>query len=220
MSFQLLNADGYIFDFNGTLFWDSRENREAWSIIFSKYRGTALSDEEFATLNGRTDEETVLYLAPDESEMKRIEIAAEKEMIYKELCLSRKISLSPGAEKILSSLKAKGKKLAIASSAPWINMEWYIPEYGLERFFERENIIAGRTDIPSKPDPAIFLLAMKQIGTNPDNTIVFEDSASGVKAALSSGVKLVYRIKEKGLESIDDSKVIEIQSFEDIKEGR
>ena len=220
MSFQLPNAEAYIFDFNGTLFWDSKENREAWTDTFSKYRGRALSDEEFLLLNGRTDRETVLYLDPKADEEKISEISVYKEKLYKELCTSHKLTLSPGAEELLAYLKARGKKLAIASSAPWINMEWYIPEYGLERFFERENIIAGRTDIPSKPDPAIFLLAMKQIGTNPDNTIVFEDSASGVKAALSSGVKLVYRIKEKGLESIDDSKVIEIQSFEDIKEGR
>ena len=216
MSFQLPNAEAYIFDFNGTLFWDSKENREAWTDTFSKYRGRALSDEEFLLLNGRTDRETVLYLDPKADEEKISEISVYKEKLYKELCTSHKLTLSPGAEELLASLKTRGKKLAIASSAPKMNMDWYIPEYGLERFFRREHIIAGRDDIPSKPDPAIFLLAREALKAERENTIIFEDSASGVKAALDSGVKLVIRIKEEGLESIQNPRVVEIQSFSEL----
>ena len=55
-----LRADGIIFDFNGTLFWDEDENREAWDKAAVMIRGKALSDSEFSSLNGRTDEETIL----------------------------------------------------------------------------------------------------------------------------------------------------------------
>ena len=85
MSFRLPNADGYIFDFNGTLFWDSEENREAWSKTFEKFRGSPITDNEFTFLNGRTDEETVLYFAPEKSENERDAIALYKETLYKEL---------------------------------------------------------------------------------------------------------------------------------------
>ncbi len=210
------NADAYIFDFNGTLFWDSEENRKAWSDTFLKYRGKAISDDEFLMLNGRTDEETVLYLAPEKTEEERNEIAEFKERLYKKICLEKKMTLSPGSERILSYLKEKGIPIAIASSAPRINMDWYIPEYGLRRFFPEPLIIAGRTDIPSKPDSAIFRLAIEELGVRAEQTIIFEDSASGVKAALGSGAKLVIRIKEPGLESIRDPRVIEISSFEEI----
>lgn len=216
MSFQLPNAEGYIFDFNGTLFWDSDENREAWSMTFSRYRGTPITDEEFRLLNGRTDEETVFFLAPDKSSEEREAIAAYKESLYKELCIRKKLKLSPGAEKLLSYLSERKIPIAIASSAPRINMDWYIPEYGLTRFFAPSNIIAGRTDIPSKPDPAIFLLAASALGLRPEETIIFEDSESGVKGALASGAKSVIRIKEPGCSSITDPRVTEIDSFEDI----
>ena len=216
MSFRLPSADGYIFDFNGTLFLDSDENREAWSAIFEKYRGTPLSEEEFRTLNGRTDEETVIHLMPSADPEKRKTIAEEKEKLYKELCLSHGLSLAPGAEEVLTVLSGKNIPIAIASSAPKMNMDWYIPVYGLERFFPRERIIAGRSDIPSKPDPAIFRLAMEAIGTGPERTVIFEDSASGVKGALASGAGLVVRIREKGTESIRDPRVVEIDSFVDI----
>ncbi len=217
MSFRLPNAEAYIFDFNGTLFWDSEENRKAWSETFLRYRGTPISDSEYTLLNGRTDEETVLYLAPEKSREERDEIAAFKEKLYKEICLGGRMTLSPGAEKLLSYLKEKGKPMAIASSAPKVNMDWYIPEYGLLRFFRKECIIAGRTDIPSKPDSAIFLLTAEKLGVKAENTVIFEDSASGVRAALGSGAKLVIRIKEPGLESIRDPRVKEISSLEEIR---
>ena len=118
MLFRLPNADAYIFDFNGTLFWDSEENRKAWSDTFLKYRGKAISDDEFLMLNGRTDEETVLYLAPEKTEEERNEIAEFKERLYKKICLEKKMTLSPGSERILSYLKEKGIPIAIASSAP------------------------------------------------------------------------------------------------------
>ncbi|MBO8436049.1 MAG: HAD family phosphatase [Spirochaetes bacterium] len=216
MSFQLPNADGYIFDFNGTLYWDSQENKEAWSATFESVRGTPLADDEFALLNGRTDDETVIYLKPDAPCEERAKIADSKELLYKKLCIEHGLELSPGAEEFLSKLKERGAKMAIASSAPKCNMNWYIEEYGLDRFFKLSEIIAGRTDIPSKPNPAIFSLAMSCLGTTPERTIIFEDSASGVKAALDSGVFLVVRIKDPGLDSIRDERVIEVESFSEL----
>ena len=221
MSYRLPSADGYIFDFNGTLFWDSEENREAWSAIFRKYRGQGLSDEEFALLNGRTDDETVLYLSPEMGRDERTMIALEKEALYKEICLSHDLSLSPGAEELLEYLSRMGKKMAIASSAPAINREWYIPEFRLERFFRKELIIAGRTDIPAKPDPAIFIEAMKALGCRSEDTVIFEDSDSGIRAALATGAKLVVRICEKGPMDTSDPRILPIRSFlEIIREER
>ena len=216
MSFLLPNAEAYIFDFNGTLFWDSEENRKAWSDTFLKFRGKEISDEEYRMLNGRTDEETVLYLAPEKTEEEREAIAIYKEKLYHDICLKQRMTLSPGAETLLTYLKNAGIPIAIASSAPKMNMDWYIPEYGLNRFFPEKLIIAGRTDIPSKPDSAIFRLAIKKLDAKAENTIIFEDSASGVKAALDAGVKLVIRIKDPGLPSIRDPRVMEIASFEEI----
>ena len=216
MSFRLPNADGYILDFNGTLLWDTAENREAWNTAAVKARGKELTEEEFRLLNGRTDEETVLYLLPDVGEDGHTALINFKERIYKELCLSHGLTLSPGSEEILGFLKENGKRMAIASSAPKMNMEWYIPEYGLERFFERRNIIAGRSDIPSKPDPAIFRLAMEMIGTEPERTVIFEDSASGVKAAIASGAFLVVRIDDGSAEGADDERVRNVRSFSEL----
>jgi HAD superfamily hydrolase (TIGR01509 family) len=44
---------------------------------------------------------------------------------------------------------------------------------------------------PGKPDPACFLMAARQMGVPPANCLVFEDSAAGVRAAKSAGMRCV-----------------------------
>ena len=190
-----LRADGIIFDFNGTLFWDEDENREAWDKAAVMIRGKALSDSEFSSLNGRTDEETILYFLPD-ADIRTIDYwSNEKEKIYKEICLKGNPDLSPGSKELLRMLRDKGVPMAIASSAPKVNMDWYIPYFNLTEFFPLERIIAGRRDIPSKPDGTIFRLAAESIGLPSSRTLIFEDSESGVKAALDAGCMKVIRIR-------------------------
>ena len=128
MSFLLPNADGYIFDFNGTLILDGSENREAWNRTAIAVRGKGLEDDEFLTFNGRTDSEAVYLLAPSASPEEEERIIRYKEDYYKDLCIGRGMTLAPGAEEFLSLLKETGKPMAIASSAPRMNMDWYIQQ--------------------------------------------------------------------------------------------
>ena len=48
-----------------------------------------------------------------------------------------------------------------------------------------------------KPAPDIFILAAKELGLEPQECIVFEDSSSGVQAAISAGVSYVVVVMEK-----------------------
>lgn len=207
-------ADGIIFDFNGTLYWDEDENREAWNRTAVMIRGRELSDDEFSSLNGRTDEETVLYFLPDADIGTIDHWSGEKERIYKEICMNAGPELSPGSREVLSYLKKEGIPMAIASSAPKINMDWYIPFFGLEEYFPLSRIIAGRRDIPSKPDGTIFRIAAESIGIRPEKVLIFEDSESGVRAALDSGCMKVIRIRGPRGKDLSISGIEEIPSFE------
>ena len=48
-----------------------------------------------------------------------------------------------------------------------------------------------------KPAPDIFILGAKELGLEPSECIVFEDSSSGVKAAISAGVPIVVAVMEE-----------------------
>ena len=48
-----------------------------------------------------------------------------------------------------------------------------------------------------KPAPDIFILAAKELGLEPNECIVFEDAANGVKSAISAGVRIIVAVMEK-----------------------
>ena len=42
-----MNAKAIVFDFNGTLFFDYKENLDAWNIISNKYREREFYSDEY-----------------------------------------------------------------------------------------------------------------------------------------------------------------------------
>lgn len=193
-----MNAKAVIFDFNGTLFFDYEENAEAWDITSRKYRGIGFSDADFMNVAGMTDTACARYMFPDGSEEKNREIWTFKENIYKELCLDRKLDLAEGSREFIEMLKARGLKLAIASSCPVMNMEWYIPHFKLDNYFS--TIIYGREDLPSKPNPDIYLLAQRTLGVTGKESICFEDAEAGIKAGIAAGFAKTFALESPGID--------------------
>ena len=63
----------------------------------------------------------------------------------------------------------------------------------LDCFGERDSfdLILSNEDVPrAKPDPVGFQLAMAHFGVKPENTIIFEDSPTGIAAAKAAGAQL------------------------------
>ena len=54
------------------------------------------------------------------------------------------------------------------------------------------DFVASRDDVKhGKPDPEIYLLAARELGVDPGEGLVIEDSPSGVEAALNAGMNVV-----------------------------
>ncbi len=45
-----------------------------------------------------------------------------------------------------------------------------------------------------KPDPAVYLLAVRELGLNPDDTVVVEDSRNGLLAATAAGLPCLVTV--------------------------
>lgn len=196
-------AEAVVFDYNGTLYFDYRENRDAWNEISKKYRGRSFTDTEYDSMMGMTDYMCVRRILGDDTPLQTLEdISREKETIYLTLCQKRNLKIEKDAREFILRLKNDNIKVLIASSAPKMNMDWYYENAGIKDLFNPENIIAGREDIPSKPAPDIFRLALETAQTSPDKAICFEDSPNGLRAAIATPFKKVYGIESPGF---DDS---------------
>jgi beta-phosphoglucomutase-like phosphatase (HAD superfamily) len=64
---------------------------------------------------------------------------------------------------------------------------------GIERAADF-TVLAGDIVPAKKPDPAIYHLAVKTLGIQPDQVVVVEDSRNGMRAALAAGLACVVTV--------------------------
>ncbi len=195
-------AEAVVFDFNGTLYFDYRENKDAWNIVSLKYRNREFFSDEYDAMMGMTDSMCVRHMLPSVKEEDIERIADEKEEIYLSLCRERGLALEKDAVILIKRLNSDGIKTLIASSAPKGNMEWYKKNLGLLDLFRKEYIIAGMENMKSKPSPDIFRYALSKAGVKGENALLFEDSPNGLRAGLATPFNKVYCISSP---SFDDT---------------
>lgn len=95
------------------------------------------------------------------------------------------VMLKPGIRELLSYLKERGIKTAIATSSPIERTILYLSSVELEKSFDE--LVSGYMVEKGKPEPDIYLYAAKKLGVEPCNCMVLEDSPAGILAAHRAG---------------------------------
>lgn len=91
----------------------------------------------------------------------------------------------PGAGELLSTLRAWGLAVVLASSAPGSELD---PAVGLLGGRERFDAVTGADDVTrSKPDPEVFRVATQQAGLDRDGVVTVGDSVWDVEASRAAG---------------------------------
>ena len=196
---------GIIFDFNGTLFFDSEKHLEAWREYSKRVRDHAFTDEEMRDyMFGRTNEDILTYLLGRKPEQELLDtLAREKEAVYREMCRrdSENTVLAPGAEDFLNYLKENDIPMTIATMSEKDNVDFFIEQFDLGKWFDLEKIVYADGTIPGKPAPDIYLKAAKNLNLKPEECIVVEDAVSGIEAARAAGIGKIIAIAS--MESVE-----------------
>ncbi len=191
-----MSIKGIIFDFNGTLFFDTNLHNQAWDIFLKKYQLTLSDDEKNHKIHGKTNVEILTTIFSKKLNAKDIaNLSIEKEDIYQSLCLQQKMELAPGAKDFLEYLLSINIPFTIATASDLYNVNFYFKHLSLDRYFDLSKVIYNNGKIKSKPDPEIFLKAMDVLKVKANQTLIFEDSASGIKAAENSRAAKVIIVK-------------------------
>ena len=203
--------NGIIFDFNGTLYWDSQLHYDAWREYSRLLRGYEFSDEEMRNkMFGHTNEDIIAYAIGKKPTKEMVEkYGKEKEALYRKRCLlePENFKLAPGAVEFLDYLKEKNIPRTIATMSEWDNVEFYIREFHLEKWFDIEKIVYSDGTIPGKPAPDIFQIAADKLCLKPSECVVVEDAIAGIKSAKSAGIGKIIAIAS--LEPVEYYKNIE-----------
>ncbi len=188
-----MNYHGVIFDFNGTLYWDTPLHDLAFDIFLEKHCISLTAAEKKEKIHGKTNND--IFRGIFERELSAAEIheyTMEKETTYQNISRERNLPLAPGAVDFIKYLRARGVKYTIATSSGVENVDFYFSHLKLHELFEREKVIYNNGILRGKPHPDLFIEASKTLGLPPDELAVFEDSVAGIVAAEKTGISKIF----------------------------
>ena len=191
---------GILFDFNGTMIFDTDIHRAVWHKYMPSLTGKPINDSEIDKyIIGRGNTYIFTSYIPGISTELVEKYTYEKEAAYRAECLCRpdKFKLVDGLVEFLDLLKQKGIPMTIATGSEINNITFYFEQFGLERWFDFDKVVYDDCSFPGKPDPEVYIRAAAKLGLTPADCIIFEDSYSGVKAARAAGAGLVLAVSEK-----------------------
>lgn len=128
----------------------------------------------------------------------------EAQMIYPEI---------PGSVRFVEELKSKGIKVGLVTSSTDTKLVGVYREKHFDTLFD--TIVSAARVTNGKPCPDCYLLAAKDLGVNPQNCIVFEDSFAGIEAGQSAGMNVIGLSTTHPTDQIAGKGVKVIPSFED-----
>ena len=119
----------------------------------------------------------------DREEAERL--ADRKEELYRQLISGKLEEVTvDGLQDFLECLADEGLPMAVATSGPIENVDMVFDGLGIRSRFKA--VVTGDEVRKGKPHPEAFLTAAAMLNVLPSECAVFEDSVSGIQAALSA----------------------------------
>lgn len=180
-----------IFDMDGLLFDTERLCCEAWRSVSSS-GGWKMSDELFFSCVGRNKRDTreiVTAACGSDFPFDRFDALAREWMM--ERMRADGPPEKPGIRELFAYLDSRRVPIALATSTSEVSARQMIEWAGLT---DRFSAWAFGSEVErGKPEPDIFLLAMRRLSArDPSRCVVFEDSPAGLTAALAAGMRAVF----------------------------
>ena len=94
-----------------------------------------------------------------------------------------------GLRELLQVVREKGLQTAVASGSDTDVIKEYLDRTGLNEYFDM--VLSSKDVKRGKPFPDVFLEICKAFDVKPEETLVLEDSANGVQAALAGNLPVI-----------------------------
>ena len=191
MNFKDSPIKGAIFDVDGLLL----DSEPIFVKACEETTGHPMTTEQHIQLLGRNSHDcgiimTKMYNIQEDPDEFMVRLNSKLRELLPEA------ELMKGAKEIVSGFIQRNIPLALATGSSKLNYGAKISRH-LDFFNQFNSTTVGDEVTHGKPNPEIFLIAMKKLGIDdPSSILVFEDSPGGVKCANNAGV-LKFRLKNR-----------------------
>ncbi|HEX8169973.1 MAG TPA: HAD-IA family hydrolase [Thermoanaerobaculia bacterium] len=173
-------TEALLLDIDGTLVDSNDKHADCWLEAFARF-GKDVPRDLIRQQIGKGGD----LLVPDTLTVREMRAFGEALKKYRgELWKERymeSVQPFPGVREALEELRARGLKLAFASSSNPDEVEYYV------RLLGADDLLEGTTSKEdaqlSKPSPEIFQAALDQVKSDPDRTFVVGDTPYDILAA-------------------------------------
>ena len=177
-----------LFDLDGTLIDSDPDHLIAFQEVFAPH-GIALdhalyTSQIMGASNAMIGDRFLAHLPVEE----RLAVLEAKEAAFRAR-MSATATPTRGAAELLAYAEARGLPRAVVTNAPRANAEKALAALGLAALLPL--VVIGGELARSKPDPLPYPTALELIGASAEMAVAFEDSLSGVQAAVAAGLAVV-----------------------------
>ncbi|WP_346290272.1 HAD-IA family hydrolase [Sphaerothrix gracilis] len=177
-----------LFDLDGTLADTDPIHFRIWQELLRSHQVEIDHADYQQQISGRLNADIMADLLPQLSAAEREQFASDKEARFRELAVHELQPLA-GLLPLLAWIDQTGLKTAVVTNAPRQNAHFMLKTLNLAQRFATV-ILAG--ELPKgKPDPMPYQEAMRQLQVQPEQTLAFEDSPSGLRSAVAAQVTTV-----------------------------
>jgi len=178
-----------VFDFDGLILDTETPEFIAWQEAYSAL-GATLDRQAWSQVIGTFESgwDPWVYLEEQVGHpVDRAPIRATRQARH--LALIDAEVARPGVLAWLDQARELGLRVGLASSSTGEWVTTYLKRLGI---LERFAVIATGDRVPrSKPDPAVYRLALAELGVDAADAIAVEDSPNGITAAKAAGLTVV-----------------------------
>ncbi|MEU5997161.1 MULTISPECIES: HAD-IA family hydrolase [unclassified Streptomyces] len=179
---SVLTARALLLDMDGTLVNSDAVVERCWRRWSERY-GLDF-DEVIKVVHGRQGYASMAVLLPERAMEENY--AENREMLAAETADMEGVVPVPGAEAFLASLEGLPHALVTSADVPLSTGRMAAAGLPLPAVrVTAENVGA------SKPDPEGFLKGAAELGFDPADCVVFEDSGAGIAAGRAAGMRVV-----------------------------
>ena len=175
-----------IFDFDGLILDTEVPVYRSWKELYEQH-GCQLPLSTWAQFIGLTPGTLDPYASLEEQLGRPVDHAAlGPKRQAREMALLASQPIQPGVQAYLETAKRLGLKIGLSSSSSCEWVSGHLKRLDLYAYFES---LRAAEDVPrAKPDPALYLAVLSDLGIPPEQAIGLEDSPNGVLAAKRAGL--------------------------------
>jgi len=194
------DAAALIFDVDGTLAETEELHRCAFNHAFTRHglgwHWDRAAYKDLLRVTGGKERIRAFHtrrsIAPPLTEAEIVELHRTKTAHYAELVETGRCPLRPGVAELLTAAKARGQRIAIATTTSHGNIDALLSRALRPRWAaDFEAIVAGDDVRHKKPAPDVYLEVLARLKLAPSDCVAIEDSANGLVAASGANIPVL-----------------------------